>query len=241
MVNFIICFLILFLSVVSCRTALADDFIPYESGNSPIYKLIDSNFNLDILSANIINQDSYFSTNSCSAINPNKNLFFLNSKIPFAYCYPTWIVLSFNVPSDWEPGTNLYVDLNWFSLDNAILGTSSYKSSTIWKIFYKTFWAGDKVITSFDISSPVTKDQAINNLIETLKSFKSVSFSSQTPQIPYTLVSTGKNLEIKAEDINLNKQILLVIYRELVKQEDKFYPAINLQSAKIIYTKKQLE
>jgi hypothetical protein len=241
MKSFISCFLIFVFYFSSFRSAWGDDFIPYDYGSSPIYELTDSNISLDLLNANIINQDSYFSTNSCSAINPNKNLIFLNSKISFSYCYPTWIVLSFDVPSDWEPGTSMFIDLNWCSLDNAILGSSLYKSTTIWKIFYKSFGVGDKLISSFDISSPSTKDQAVNNLVESLKTFKSASFSTETPSNPNILVSTGKNLIIKAEDINLNKQILLVIYREVQKQEDKFYPAINLQSAKIIYTKKQLK
>jgi hypothetical protein len=234
-------FCIIFLISLCLGSARGDDFIPYENSISPIYELKDSYITLDITDKNLLNQESYFSTNSCLPININRNLIFLSSQIPFAYCYPTWLVVNFDIPSDWEPGSDMYLDLNWFTLDNSVLGQAAYKSKTTWKLFYKTLGVGDKIPSSFDVSTPSTKDQALNNLVESLKSFNTISFSSSTPTTPHLLVSTAKNLIIKGSNITLNKKVLLIIYREVQIEEDKYYPAINLASAKIIYTKKQLK
>ena len=222
----------------SLGASWGDDFVPLNNQLDSGFELRDSFIDLDIHSSNIIHQDSFFSSNSCSQVNLSRNYLFLSPKISFSYCLPTWLVLSFSVPSDWEPGTNMFIDLHWFSLDNSLLGTANYKTFTNWKIFYKSI--DDKVISSFDNSTPNTLDQAILNLIDSLKSFRSVNFNSLTPTNSNSLVSTGKNLIIDPSVINLNGRIVIVIYREPTGQEDKFYPAINLQSARVIYTKKHI-
>jgi len=231
-IAFVCCFFFL-------GSAQGDDFVPLENISSTSFEIRDSYIDLDIFNSNLFSQDSFFTLNSCSNINANKNLLFLNPKIPFSYCHPSWLVLSFTVPSDWEPGTNIFLELNWFTLENSVLGNSSFKYQTQWKLFYKIL--DDKMISSFDLSIPSNYDDAINNLLESLKSFKMVNFTSMTPDKPNTLTSTGKNLVISHENIISNKSIQLIIYREVNKLEDKFFPGINLQSARIIYSKKHLK
>jgi len=237
--RYLICvFLVL---LIGLKPVWADDFVPFSDSSSGSSEIRDSYIDLSLTDNQIFNKDSYYISNSCSTINTNRNLLFLSKKLSFSYCYPTWVVWTFTVPSDWVPGTDMYLDLNWFSLDNSVLGAVSYKNNTTWKLFYKNIGAGDKIITSFDNSSPISTDQAINNLVDSLNSFKSVSFSSSTPNLANQLTSTLNNLVIKAEDITLNKQISLVIYREVSNLEDKVYPAINLHSARLIYSKKHFK
>jgi hypothetical protein len=228
--------LIIFFSITWVN---ADDFIPIN--DSVQSELKQAYINLNLSDVQIINKDSYYITNSCSSINLNRNLLFLTKKIPFSYCYPTWAVWTFTIPSDWTPGTDIYLDLNWFTLDNSILGNVNYKLNTSWKIFYKMIAEGDKVISSFDNSIPNSNEQAVNNLLDSLNSFKSSSFSTITPINFNQIISTADNLVIKSSDIISNSQITLVIYRELSANEDKVYPAINLHSARIVYTKKHFK
>lgn len=236
--KFLFVFLIL---IIGLKPSWADDFVPFADSSSGSSEIRESYINLSLSDNLIFNKDSFYISNSCSTINTNRNLLFLTKKLSFSYCYPTWVVWTFTVPSDWVPGTDMYLDLNWFSLDNSVLGSVSYKTNTTWKLFYKNMGAGDKIITSFDNSSPISTDQAVNNLVDSLNSFKSVSFTSATPNLANQIVSTANNLVIKAEDITLNKQITLVIYREVSNIEDKVYPGINIHSARLIYSKKHFK
>jgi hypothetical protein len=225
--------------LTSLNPTLADDFIPLSDSSSSEIK--QSSINLTLSDNQIINRDSYYTLNACTTINPSRNLLYLTKRISFSYCYPTWVVWNFTVPPDWVPGTDMYLDLNWFTMDNSVLGQVSYKTSTTWKLYYKLINTGDKVLSSFDNSIPTNLDQAVINLVDVLNTFKTVSYTTQTPLQYNFLTSTGSNLVIKSEDLTPNKSVVLVLYRDVLSNEDKVYPAINLHSANIIYSKKQVK
>jgi len=232
-------FVILFMSL---NPSLADDFQPFSNFGSgiPSTEIRSTSIELDLTNTQIYNQDSYYISNSCSTVSLNRNLLFLTKRVPFSYCYPTWLILNFITPADWVPGTDMYLDLNWFTLDNSMLGSVSYKETTTWNLFYKILDNDDKIITSFDKSNPSNVDQALNNLVTSFKDFHSSKFTFATPTEANKIVSSGNKLVIKSEHIIPNKKMVLVLHREVLSSENKFYQAINLDSAKIIYSKKHL-
>ena len=191
--------------------------------------------------SDIYYDNQFFINKGCGIINSSQYLKFLSKRIAYAYCLPTYSVWSFQIPTDWEVGTDMAAELEWFTTSNSALGPVSFINNTSWSILYKDIAPGDNLPSSFDASTANNDTEANTNLIQTLNTFTSKSYTQSTPTVFNEITSTGTNLIIDGADIVPGSTIIIGVKRDIDNAENNFFNAINLHKVKIIYKSKHVK